>query len=189
MPFIFLHIRKVKAMSYLIKFVIVMSLFNAAVSSFQCSRANGSYVNPDNYRTYYSCSNYCPTLLSCASHHEFYSRVKQTCVPEPADWQPRFDLTGSHGSPHTVFVRQDGYNVFYTIDTQDTDQTFIGRYVNETQVVGITWTLRKVNNCIYGFDAHMSVTANKAYCYTETLHMFSSKCGLPLVGKQACYKY
>jgi hypothetical protein len=176
-------------MGLLFKISITLIWINTVVATFQCPRANGSYVNPDDYRTYYACSNYCPSLLSCASSLDFYSRTKQACLPEPTEWQPRFDVTGSHGTTQTVFVRQDGYNVFYTSDTQDTEQTFIGRYINETQIVGMVWALRKINNCMYSFNAQMSVTAGKAYCYKDTLHAFSSKCGLTIVNNQACHKY
>jgi hypothetical protein len=176
-------------MGYLLKLLISLALISNVATTFRCPTANGSFVNPENYRSYYSCSNYCPSLLNCASHLDFYSRTQQTCQPEPTEWQPHFDLTGSHGTPHSVFVRQDGYNVFYTVDTPDTDQTFIGRYINETQVVGIVWAVRKINNCMYSFDAEMQVTANKAYCYKDTLNKFSSKCGLTIVSNQACYTY
>jgi hypothetical protein len=179
---------KTRTMGYLLKVLISLILISNVATTFQCPTANGSFVNPDNYRTYYSCSNYCPNLISCASHLDFYSRTEQACLPEPTGWQPHFDLTGAHTS-NTVFVRQDGYNVFYTIDSSDTEQTFIGRYVNETEVVGIVWALHKINNCVYSFNAQMRVTANKAYCYKDTLNTFSSKCGLTFVSRDACYTY
>lgn len=176
-------------MVYLFKLLISLILMKNASTIFQCPAASGFYVNPDNYRSYYSCSNYCPSLLNCESHLDFYSRTQQICLPEPTEWQPRFDLTGSHGSPHPYFLRQDGYNVFYTIDASDVEQTFIGRYINETQVIGIVWALRKVNNCVYSFDAAIRVTANKAYCYKDTLNNFSSKCGLSFTNQETCFTY
>jgi hypothetical protein len=110
-------------------------------------------------------------------------------VPEPAEWQPQFDLTGAHETLNTIFIRQDKCDVFYTIDTLDEGRTFIGRYINETHVAGTMSALRKINNCVYSFNVEIGATANQAYCEKNTVRAFSNKCGLTISNNQACFKY
>jgi hypothetical protein len=96
----------------LIPLVILSSLARTTVG-FSCSKSNGRFVNPDDYWSYYNCSNNCYSFEYCPSPKAYFSRIDQLCAVEPTDWQPRFDLSGQFRSDSKsgVFVRQDGYNV------------------------------------------------------------------------------
>jgi hypothetical protein len=160
---------------FLLAFVIHQS------DAFSCPNDNGMYVNPDDYRSYYVCSNRCSNLVSCVSPKIYFTRTNQTCVPEPPDWRTRYDLSGQFKSSDNtdVFIKQDGYQVYITHQTASTVFTVIARYINETHAIGIETAQRLVNNCIAVFDVRIVATGIGAHCFYETLHSFSSKCDLP----------
>lgn len=181
------------------KFLIIIWLSLGLISSIKstsstfCPTGNGTFVNPDDYRSYYVCKDFYPQLNYCSSPVAYYSRIEQKCKPEPTDWRPTFDLTGSYQTtiyPSIVFIRQDGYNVFFTRDTSTEDVTFIGRYINTTHIIGMETMVQKINNCVINYNVQMRVTNNKSYCVQNNLHPFSSKCGLNILNSfNGCYTY
>jgi hypothetical protein len=151
------------------------------INAFSCPNDNGMYVNPDDYRSYYVCTNRCAKLANCVSPTVYFTRTNQACVAEPPDWRTRFDLSGQFKSSDNtdVFVQQDKYQIFITHATNPTVFKAIARYINETHAVGIQTAQRLVNNCIAVFNIRIVATGIRAHCYYETLHPFSSRCDLP----------
>jgi Chitin binding Peritrophin-A domain len=151
------------------------------VDAFVCPTSNGTYVNPDDYRSYYVCSNRCPNIEYCKVPEIYFTRINQTCVPEPPNWRTRFDISGSFrlGGNADVFIQQNGYNVYISHETTSTHSKILARYINETHAIGIETVHRLMNNCIAVFNARIIGTGNRAYCYYGTLHPFSSRCDLP----------
>ncbi|CAF2496689.1 unnamed protein product [Rotaria sp. Silwood2] len=162
------------AVLFLVTFII------RANDAFLCPSSNGVYVNPDDYRSYYVCSNYCYRLEYCVSPAIYFTRTNQTCVPEPPNWQTRYDLSGQYKSTENadVFVQQQGYSVYITHETSTTHYTLIARYINETHAIGIQTVHQLVNHCITVFDVRIVATGNGAHCYYGTFHPLSSKCDL-----------
>jgi len=150
-------------------------------NAFSCPSAGGKYVNPDDYRSYYVCSNRCYKLEYCVSPTIYFTRTNQACMPEPPDWRTRFDLSGQFRSPEQsdTFIRQEGYSIYITHETSTTHYSLIARYINETQAIGIQTVRRLVNNCIAVFNVRIVATGNREYCSYETLYPYSSICDLP----------
>lgn len=151
------------------------------VSTFSCPSSYGTYVNPDDYRSYYVCSNFCYRVEYCSWPTIYFTRINQTCVPEPPNWQTRYDLSGQFKSAENsdTFIRQEQYSVYISHETSTTHYTVIARYINETHAVGIQTAHRLVNKCTVVFNVRIVATDTKAYCYYETLHPYSSACDLP----------
>ena len=163
---------------------IMLVLFTSTdkiAADFSCPRANGTYINSADYRSYYECSNYCPRLIYCLSSQSYFSRTNQVCAVEPTDWTPNFDLTGQFKFDEItdIFVRQEGYNVFITYNTPTTRYFLRARYINQTHAMGIQTAHRRINNCIIVFNVRIVATGNKAYCYGENLYPLSTLCDLP----------
>jgi hypothetical protein len=150
-------------------------------SAFSCPSDSGVYVNPDDYRSYYVCSNRCYKLDYCISPKIYFTRANQTCIPDPPDWKTRFDLSGQFKSAEKtdIFIRQEGYKIYISHETSATHYALISRYINETHAIGIQTVRQLVNNCIVVFNARIVATGNRAYCYYETLHPYSPMCDLP----------
>ena len=155
--------------------------FISLSDAFICPTSNGSYVNPDDYRSYYVCSNRCSIIEYCKLPGIYFTRRNQTCVSEPPDWRTRFDISGSFkiGGSSDVFIQQTGYSIYISRETISTHSKILARYINETHAVGIETVHRLMNNCIAVFNVRVIATGNRAYCYYGTLHPFSSRCDLP----------
>lgn len=151
------------------------------VDAFVCPTFNGTYVNPDDYRSYYVCSNRCSNIQYCKLPGIYFTRTNQTCIPEPPDWRTRFDLSGSfrQGGNADVFIQQTRYNVYISRETLLIHSNIHARYVNETHAIGIETIHQLTNNCIAVFNARVIATGNRAFCYYGSLHPFSSQCDLP----------
>ncbi|CAF4660129.1 unnamed protein product [Rotaria sp. Silwood1] len=152
-----------------------------ANNAFLCPSSNGTYVNPDDYRSYYVCSNYCYRIEYCLLPTIYFTRTNQSCVPEPPNWQTRYDLSGQFTSRENVdvFIQQQGYSLSISHETSTTHNTVIARYINETHAIGIQTVHRLLNHCITVFDARVVANGNREYCYYETFHPLSSICDFP----------
>ena len=161
-----------------ILFLLVVSI--SSVRTFSCPNLSGSYVNPDDYRSYYVCSNRCWKREQCSLPGIYFTRINQTCVPEPADWRPRFDISGSFksGGSADVFIQQTGYNLYISEETISTQSIIIARYINETHALGIQTVHRLMNHCIAVFNARVIAMGNRAHCFYGTFHPYSSQCDL-----------
>ena len=150
------------------------------IDAFSCPSPNGTYINPDDYRSYYVCSNFCYQLEYCSPPSVYFTRINQTCIPEPPNWQARYNLTGQYKSAENTdtFIRQDKYSVYISHETSTTQHTLIARYINETHAIGIQTAHRLTNKCTVVFNVRIVATDTKAYCYYGTLHPYSSKCDL-----------
>jgi len=163
------------AVLFLVAFVV------HTVNTFSCPSSNGTFVNPDDYRSYYVCSNFCYQLAYCYSPTVYFTRVNQTCIPEPPNWQIRYNLSGQFksGGNSDTFIRQEGYSVYISHETSTTHYKLIARYINETHSIGIQTAYQLMNKCTVVFNVRIVATNTKAFCYYETLHPYSSKCDLP----------
>lgn len=165
-------------MENLIILVLVGSIIGS--NAFNCSTSSGLYGNPDDYRSWYVCNNYCPSLAYCQSPTPYYSNITQGCLTEPNNWLPRYYLSGNgivEGSTAKIYVQQDGYQLLYAFDDSITSETFNGQYINETRVLGINTRRLLATNCINVFDVELTASADRKYCATHRLHPQSALCG------------
>ncbi|CAF3928241.1 unnamed protein product [Rotaria sordida] len=164
---------------YAVVFLLVFII--RANNAFFCPSPNGTSVNPDDYRSYYVCTNYCYRLEYCLSPTIYFTRINQSCIPEPPDWRTRYDLSGQFKSNENtgVFIQQQGYTVTISHETSTAHYLLIARYINETHAIGIQTIHRLVNHCIVVLDVRIVATNNRAHCFYGTFHPLSSKCDLP----------
>jgi hypothetical protein len=165
-------------MNNFILLVLVASIIGS--NGFICSNSSGVYGNPDDYRSYYVCKNFCPSLEYCQSSTPYYSNNTQVCLKEPDSWIPRYYLSGvttPDGSSSQLYVRQDGYQVLWAFDDLTASETFTGRYINETRVQGIHTRKVLATSCVNLFDVELIATADRKYCATHKLHPQSALCG------------
>jgi hypothetical protein len=165
-------------MNNLILLVLVGSIIGS--NAFTCSNSSGVYGNPDDYRSFYVCKNYCPSLEYCQLPTAYYSNNIAGCVKERDTWIPRYYLSGvgtPEGFASQIYVRQDGYQLLWAFDDRTTSETFIGQYINETRVQGIHTRRVLATNCINVFDTEVIATADRKYCATHKLHPQSALCG------------
>jgi hypothetical protein len=165
-------------MNNLILLVLVSSIIKS--NAIVCSTFNFVYGNPDDYRSYYVCKNYCLSLEYCQPPTPYYSNNIPGCVKQRDTWIPRYYLSGvvtPEGSTKQMYVRQDGYQLLWAFDDLTTSETFIGQYINETRVQGIDTRRVLATNCINVFDTEVTATADRKYCATHKLHPQSDLCG------------
>lgn len=166
------------------KYIIILLLFCYifGTNAFNCSNSSGTYVNPDDYQSFYVCNNYCPSLEYCKYPNPYFSDNIQRCYSEPNNWVPRYYLTGIKlsldGSGLTLYVQQDGYKLSWTLDGKTTSETFTGQYINETHIRGIQLRRLLTTNCINVFDVQVVALADRNFCVSKSLHPQSTTCDL-----------
>jgi hypothetical protein len=158
--------------------IALLILCTGLTSAFDCPRSNGTYPHESNAAAYYRCSRSCSYQESCPPN-QFYSSTANQCKPEPADWTPRFDLTGTFDYPggyYSIPTRQSGYNLYWTAAYDGVEYSFTGRYINETVVIGMEVGLVKSTNCRFLNEFIITVTAKRTFCHTKTLHWYTRAC-------------
>ena len=168
----------------------LLILCTGLASGFICPRGTGTYPHESNAATYYRCSRSCPYQESCPPN-QFYSSTTNQCKPEPADWAPRFDLTGVYYDPNGLYstpIRQSGYNVYWSTEYGGNEYSFMALYVNETFMIGMGVCLVKSTGCRALYDFTATVTAKRTFCQNTVMHSYTRTCG---VGPQlpVCYAY
>ena len=161
--------------------IISLNLITNSVAVFTCPQANGTYVNRDDYRSFYQCINGISMLQYCPSATQYYSTSNATCQDSPAEWSYIYDLTGTYtitADTEYRHVYQKDYDVYWTSDTPTVGNTFIGRYINETHIVGIQTRLIHLTGCTSVLNARMVAIDNKSFCYYTSLAIFGRACDL-----------
>lgn len=177
------------AMRLLILSTILLELIVTMVAGFICPTSNGLFENPDDYRSYYTCSRNCPQLKFCSSPEEYFSKVNNRCSMESTNWQPEFDLTGRYQNEVSTFhYRQDGYKFFLSHDYSGSRDTVFGRYINRTHIAGILTRLTEPGKCVAVYNALYVGRKNRALCFHISIHPQSSLCGFPPI-ISGCHDY
>ncbi|CAF1437696.1 unnamed protein product [Didymodactylos carnosus] len=89
-------------------------------------------------------------------------------------------LCKDHNAPTDadyIYVRQDGYNVKWILDTNTYDHTMIGRYINETHISGLLTRVTLADYCVIVSNVMMIARDNKSYCFKSDHHQYTSTCG------------
>ncbi|CAF4664357.1 unnamed protein product, partial [Rotaria socialis] len=119
--------------------------------SYSCAQSNGTFQNDDDYRSYHVCTYYCDRVTYCLQTNEYYSAIERTCKRGEFNWLPGYDLTGTELIMPLVQYRhfqQSGYDVYWTSETLNHQFDFIGRYINETHVMGTETILSLRTKCV-----------------------------------------
>ncbi|CAM4877505.1 unnamed protein product [Rotaria socialis] len=119
--------------------------------SYSCAQSNGTFQNDDDYRSYHVCTYYCDRITYCLQTNEYYSAIERTCKRGEFNWLPGYDLTGTELIMPLVQYRhfqQSGYDVYWTSETLNHQFDFIGRYINETHVMGTETILSLRTKCV-----------------------------------------
>ncbi|CAF2064098.1 unnamed protein product [Rotaria magnacalcarata] len=120
--------------------------------SYSCPQSNGTFQNDDDYRSYHACTNYCDRVTYCLQTNEYYSAIERTCKRDEFNWLPGYDLTGTQLIMPLVQYRhfqQSRYDVYWTSETLNHQFDFMGRYINETHVIGTETILSLRTKCVF----------------------------------------
>ncbi|CAF1386379.1 unnamed protein product [Adineta steineri] len=120
-------------------------------------------------------------LKYCPSATQYYSTGNATCQEGPAEWNYVYDLTGIYTVTANIEYRhvyQRDYDVYWTSDTPTVANTFIGRHINETHIVGIQTRLVRLTGCTSVLNARMVATGSKSFCQHTSLAVFGRACDL-----------
>ena len=168
----------------MIKILILFVTIVATVQgSYSCAQLNGTFKNDDDYRSYYICTNYCDRREYCSKTTEYYSSIDRICKNTGFLWSPAYDLTGIQKITPFVQYRnfqQTNFDVYWSSETKTHQFSFLGRYINETYVVGTETILSLKNKCILVRDVQLIVKGTKSVCITNIENPYSMKCELPV---------
>ncbi|CAF3301206.1 unnamed protein product, partial [Rotaria sp. Silwood2] len=167
-----------------IKALILLTISIAVLEgSYNCAQDKGLFKNDDDYRSYYTCTSYCDRLEYCSKTTEYYSSLERTCKSTGFDWLPAYGLTGIQQITPSVQYRhfqQSNFDVYWSSETLSHRFDFIGRYINETHVVGTETILSFTTKCVLVRDVQLSVQDTRSFCATNVANPYSMKCKLPL---------
>jgi hypothetical protein len=76
-------------------------------------------------------------------------------------------------------IRQNSYDVHWLSETRTRKFTFIGRYINETHVMGTETILLLHNNCILIQDVQLWVKGTRSLSINYSTNLYSMNCELP----------
>ena len=167
----------------MMKTTIVLIMTIALVhSQYNCPTSNEIAVNDDDYRSYFACENYCDRLKYCSGPTEYFSGAERTCKSESLDWSPAYNLTGSQQVIPFVqsrHIRQTGYDVHWLSETRTRKFTFVGRYINQTHVMGTETILLLHNNCVLVQDVLLWVKQTRSLSIRYQTNPYSMNCEFP----------
>ncbi|CAM4770296.1 unnamed protein product [Rotaria magnacalcarata] len=150
--------------------------------SYSCPQSNGTFQNDDDYRSYHACTNYCDRVTYCLQTNEYYSAIERTCKRDEFNWLPGYDLTGTQLIMPLVQYRhfqQSRYDVYWTSETLNHQFDFMGRYINETHVIGTETILSLRTKCVFVRNVQLLVRGPRSFCATNIPNAYSMKCKLP----------
>ncbi|CAF1472757.1 unnamed protein product [Adineta steineri] len=145
--------------------LLFFTLSTTFITAFICPTTNNTYPHEWNNAAYYQCSKDCAYQRDCPPK-TYYSSSTRKCISEPADWSPQFDLTGQYIWSDKTFmeIRQVGYDVQWSTESNDAIYNFVGRYLNATMVSGLEIILEKTTNCVSLQEFDLSVTGKRNFC-------------------------
>ena len=166
-----------------------LNLLTNGVAVFVCPQVNGTFVNRDDYRTFFECINGISILQWCPIATQYYSTGNATCQDGPTEWNSLYDLTGTYtvtADIEYLQVYQKGYDLYWTSDTSTVANTFIGRYINETHIIGLETHLVRLTGCVSVLDVRVTTIGSKSFCHTSYLANFGRTCDLEALPSSLC---
>ena len=167
----------------------LLNLLTNGAAVFVCPQVNGTFVNRNDYSTYFKCINGISILEWCPIATQYYSTSKGSCQDGPTEWNYLYDLTGTYivaADTEYLQVYQKGHDLYWTSDTSTVSNTFIGRYINETHIAGVETRLVRLTGCVSVLNVRVMTTGSKSFCRTSSLANFGRMCDLVAHSSSRC---
>ena len=167
----------------------LLNILTNGAAVFVCPQVNGTFVNRNDYSTYFKCINGISILEWCPIATQYYSTSKGSCQDGPTEWNYLYDLTGTYivaADTEYLQVYQKGHDLYWTSDTSTVSNTFIGRYINETHIAGVETRLVRLTGCASVLNVRVMTTGSKSFCRTSSLANFGRMCDLVAPPSSRC---